>query len=122
MAIFIGLFLQAILFQFGGLGVLGVNTFNMAFPAVVACLLFKKWVLSEGWKFYTGAFLSAFVAILGAGLLVASELALAGEKFLTDAKLIFLIHIPIAVVEGIVYIFALKFIKKVYPQILGESQ
>ncbi len=117
-ALFVGLFLQAVLFQFGGLGVLGVNTFNMAFPAIVACLLFRRWILSDGWKFYAGAFLSAFVAILGAGLLVALELALAGERFLTDAKLIFLMHIPIAVVEGIIYIFALKFLKKVYPQIL----
>jgi len=117
-AIFIGLFLQAVLFQFGGLGVLGVNTFNMAFPAVVACLLFRKWILSEGKKFYLGAFLSAFVAILGAALLVALELALTGERFLTDAKLLFLMHIPIATVEGIIYIFALKFIKRVYPQIL----
>lgn len=119
-ALFVGLFLQAVLFQFGGLGVLGVNTFNMAFPAIVACLLFRRWILSDGWKFYAGAFLSAFVAILGAGLLVALELALAGERFLTDAKLIFLMHIPIATVEGIVYIFALKFIRRVYPQLLED--
>ena len=34
-----GLFLQAVLFQFGGLTVLGVNAFNMAFPALVATTL-----------------------------------------------------------------------------------
>ncbi len=116
-AILIGLFFQAVLFQFGGLFVLGVNTFNMAFPAVVAYYLFRKWIKEEGLKFYAGAFLSAFVAILGAGLLVALELALMGEKFLTDAKLIFLIHIPIATIEGIIYIFLLKFLKKNYPEL-----
>ena len=119
-SLFIGLLLQALMFQFGGLLVLGVNTFNMAFPALLACLLFRNWVKSEGWKFYLGSFLTAVVAIFGAGLLVALELALAGEKFLTDAKLILLIHIPIAATEGIVYVFLLKFIKRVYPRILEE--
>ncbi len=118
--ILIGLLFQALLFQFGGLMVLGVNTFNMAFPAVVAHYLFKNWIKTDGWKFYAGAFLSAFVAILGAGLLVAIELALAGEKFIKDAELIFLIHIPLATVEGIIYIFLLKFLKKTSPQFLED--
>ena len=34
-AILVGVSLHAILFQFGGLTTLGVNTFNMAFPAVI---------------------------------------------------------------------------------------
>ncbi|HEX67536.1 MAG TPA: cobalt transporter CbiM, partial [bacterium] len=34
-AILLGLFLQAILFQFGGLTTLGINTVNMALPAVI---------------------------------------------------------------------------------------
>jgi cobalt/nickel transport system permease protein len=118
--ILIGLLFQALLFQFGGLLVLGVNTFNMAFPAVVAHYLFKDWIKTSGVKFHAGAFLSAFVAILGAGTLVALELALAGEKFLKDAELIFLIHIPVAIIEGIIYIFLLKFIKRTYPHILEE--
>jgi cobalt/nickel transport system permease protein len=121
-SILIGLLFQALLFQFGGLGVLGVNTFNMAFPAVVAHYLFKNWIKRDGWKFYAGAFLSAFVAILGAGLLVAAELALAGERFIKDAEMLFLLHIPIATVEGVIYIFLLKFLKKTYPQILEEIE
>ncbi len=38
-AILVGLFLQALLFQFGGLTVLGVNTFNVAVPAVLCFYL-----------------------------------------------------------------------------------
>ena len=44
-AIFVGLTLQAVLFQFGDLTTLGVNTFNMAFPALLlwcACRPFIK--------------------------------------------------------------------------------
>ena len=35
-AILVGLILQAILFQFGGITTLGINTFNIAFPALIS--------------------------------------------------------------------------------------
>jgi cobalt/nickel transport system permease protein len=114
-SILIGLFFQAIFFQFGGLIVLGVNTFNIAFPAVISYYLFRNWIKKKGIYMYAGAFLSAIVSILGAGLLVSLELAYNGEKFIKTAELIFLIHIPIAIIEGIVYIFIIKFLNKVYP-------
>ena len=41
-AILVGLALQAMLFQFGGITVLGVNTFNVAGPAVLCYYLFQK--------------------------------------------------------------------------------
>ncbi len=41
-AIFVALLLQALLFQFGGLTTLGVNTFNMATPAVLSYYLFRN--------------------------------------------------------------------------------
>jgi cobalt/nickel transport system permease protein len=40
-AIFVGLVLQAVLFQFGGLTSLGVNTFSMAFSAMVSYWVFR---------------------------------------------------------------------------------
>ena len=40
--IFIGLLLQGILFQFGGLTTLGINTFNMAAPAVMLALAGRR--------------------------------------------------------------------------------
>ena len=39
--------LQAILFQYGGITVLGVNTFNMAFPAVVCYYAFRPMLLKS---------------------------------------------------------------------------
>jgi cobalt/nickel transport system permease protein len=39
-AILVGLALQALLFQFGGITTLGVNTLNMALPAVVCYYFF----------------------------------------------------------------------------------
>lgn len=40
-AVLVGLFLQALLFQYGGIAVLGVNTFNMALPPIICWLLFR---------------------------------------------------------------------------------
>ena len=44
--IFMGLLLQGLLFNFGGVTTLGVNTFNMAAPAVVMGLLVRPMVRS----------------------------------------------------------------------------
>lgn len=41
-AFLIALFLQAVLFQFGGLTSLGMNTINVALPAIVGYYLFKS--------------------------------------------------------------------------------
>ena len=42
-AILVGLALQAMFFQFGGLTILGVNTLNVAGPAVIAITCFTAW-------------------------------------------------------------------------------
>ena len=50
-AILVALFLQALLFQFGGLTVLGVNTVIMALPAVVCFYLFRPFLRRPGtWR------------------------------------------------------------------------
>jgi cobalt/nickel transport system permease protein len=41
-AILVALMLQSVLFQYGGFTVLGVNTFNMAFPAVLCFILLLR--------------------------------------------------------------------------------
>jgi len=119
-AVFIALLFQAILLQFGGLAVLGINTFNLAFPAVIAHFLFKEWVKKGGWQFYTAAFLSAFIAVFGSGFLITIELTFAGEEFIYNAIALLLLHLPVATVEGIIYISTLGFIKTVYPHLLEE--
>jgi len=43
-SIFVALVLQAILFQFGGLTTLGVNTFSMAMPGVLSYYIFRKMI------------------------------------------------------------------------------
>jgi len=122
-AIFIGLLLQALLFQFGGLTSLGVNTLNMALPAVVCFILFG-WVLRKSNNtiiFTIGAFVCGGLAVLLSGLMVGFSLYLTGEAFLPAAKLAVLAHFPVMVIEGALTAACLSFIRKVKPELLNEG-
>ncbi len=117
-AILIALFLQALLFQFGGLTVLGVNTVTMALPAVVCFYLFRPLLRRPGPVAASGAFACGFTAILLSGLLVAAALITTGQAFLKVAELVLLAHIPVMLIEGLITLFIFLFLKKVRPEML----
>ncbi len=117
-AILVALFLQAILFQFGGLTTLGVNTMNMALPAVLVYLIFHPLPRQSGSLAGIAAFFAGAFALFLSGILVAVELALTGESFLTAAKLIILAHVPVMIIEGLVTALIINFLRKVRPEIL----
>jgi cobalt/nickel transport system permease protein len=119
-AILVALLLQALFFQYGGLSVLGINTFNMALPALLAHIACGPMVRSPGRKLaVAGAFLAGAGAILAAGLFTAATLALAGEAFLPAAQTILLAHIPVAAIEGLITVAVIGFIQRVKPEMLA---
>ncbi|MBK1706734.1 cobalt transporter CbiM [Halochromatium glycolicum] len=119
-ALFIGLLLQAVLFGFGGLTVLGVNTLNIALPAVIVFYLCRRGVagpnatLAAVWGATAGALAIALTA-LG----VAAVLALSGEAFIPAAKLVVIGHVPVMLVEGLLCAAAVTLIRRVRPDLLG---
>ena len=117
-AIFLALLLQAILFQFGGLTSLGVNTFNMAMPALLCYVIFFKLIKGNNPPLVIIGFLTGFISVLISALLLSISLILSGEHFTVSAKLIFIAHIPVMVTDGIITAIVLQFIKKVKPEIL----
>ncbi len=119
-AIFVGLTLQAVLFEFGGLTSLGVNTFNMAFPAVAMGYFCRYFIRSPSLPVrVVSEFITGAGAILLSGLLVAACLVLAlGESMDSAAKLVILAHIPIMIIEGLITVFVIEFILKVQPEML----
>ncbi len=120
-AMLVGLGLQAILFQFGGLTTLGVNTFNMAFPAVLVGFICRRFIQSPNTVTRGVAEFSAGAgAILASGLMVALSLVATGESFSAVARLILLAHVPIMVVEGIITIFVIEFVRRMRPEMLRE--
>lgn len=118
-AILIGLILQTVLFQFGGFTSLGVNSLNMALPAVACFYAFRFGVRSGRIAVsVTASFLCGFGAVFLGSLMVALSLVFTGEQFLAVAKLVVVAHLPVMIIEGLIAVFCVKFLKKVKPEIL----
>jgi cobalt/nickel transport system permease protein len=117
-AILVALFLQALLFQFGGLTVLGVNTVTMAGPAVICFYLYRPLLRRDGTTAMIAAAACGVTAILLSGLLVAAALLTTGQGFLKVAELVLLAHIPIMIIEGVITLFIFLFLGKVRPEML----
>ena len=118
-AILLGLFLKAILFQFGGLTTLGINTVNMALPAVICYYLFGKMIRSSSKiKYLIAGFLTGALGVFLGSIFVAFSLIFTGKEFLKTAKLIVFVHLPIMIIEGLITVFVINFLKKVKPEIL----
>ncbi len=108
-AVFVALLLQAMLFQFGGLLVLGANTFSLGTSALVTYILFGKLARKNFvWAFVAGAFAVVLVACITGSMLVLTDL-----NFLTSAKLLVLAHLPLALLEGVVCAFLISWLKRV---------
>ena len=116
LAIFVALFLQGVFFGFGGLSVLGVKTAVIGFPAVLGGLLAAAAKAQElkvrTQKIYL--FLAGFVPIVCSMLLLDLVLFISGREFFAIATLISLEGAILAVLEGIITLFALSFITKFY--------
>ncbi len=118
-ALFVGLLLQAVFFGFGGITVLGVNTFNIAFPAVVVHYLCRRGVgaaspaMAAAWGAFGGG-----LAIALTTACVAVALAFSGDEFLPAAKLVFLAHIPVMVIEALLSGAAVLLTCRVKPDLL----
>ncbi len=121
LAVLIGLFLQSLLFQFGGLTALGANALMMGLPALACGLLFRRFRGTTR----TGNVLAGVLASGGGVMLSALALALllatAGEDFLAVAKLALAAHIPVVLIEAAVGGAIVAFLFKVKPDMLGAS-
>lgn len=121
-AILVGLFLQALLFQFGGLTTLGVNTVNMALPAVVCSKAARRFIRSpRPLVSAVVAFACGAGAVLLSGLMVAASLVLTGESLRSVAAIILAAHLPVMVIEGLLTASIVGFFRRVKPEILEGS-
>lgn len=116
-AILVGLLLQAVLFQYGGLSVLGVNTFDMAAPAVLCSMLCGPLLRQNGRARAIGAFLCGSLSVLLASLLTATALGLTDEGFAQAAVTLVLAHIPVMLLEGGFTMLVVGYLSKAMPEI-----
>ncbi|KAA6184180.1 cobalt transporter CbiM [Thiohalocapsa marina] len=118
-ALAVALLLQALMFGYGGVTVLGVNLMNLALPALLCAFLLRPWLARvpprRGWL--PGAAAGA-LGVLGTGALVAGSLALSGEAFVPAAGIIAISMVPLAVVEALISAVIVGFLLRVEPGLL----
>lgn len=118
LAIALGLALQCLLFQFGGLTALGANLLMMGLPALLAGLVFYHFKgQTRTRRIWVGALCGGGATIFSATLL-ALLLATGGEDFYGVAKLALGAHIPVVLIESGVSAMVVSFLLKVKPEIL----
>lgn len=119
-ALFVGLLLQAVFFGFGGVTVLGVNTLNIALPAVAVYYICRHGLTSRSdvaaaiW----GGIGGALSIVLTTGM-VGLSLAFSGEAFVPAAKLVLVTHMPVMAIEGLLTGFAVYLARKVKPELFA---
>jgi len=145
--IFVGLVLQALLLQNGGITVLGVNSFVMGFPAMLAYFVYKlclkrtKPAISAGAASVFSIFLSTIllaIVLTVSGITFGSldklfdivsnipvlstiVAALSGTSFVLTLFLLMVMNFPLMIIEGIICAFIVPFIGKVKPEMLENS-
>lgn len=117
-AILVGLALQAMLFQFGGITVLGVNTLNVAGPAILCYYLFGRLIQKGNGITLVAAFACGALSVFLTSIMVALSLLFTEENFFEVAALVVTAHLPVMVIEGIMTAFCIGFLKKVKPDSL----
>ena len=121
--IFAALLLQSLLFGFGGLTVLGVNTFTMATGALAALLVFRTCTPASGSGLAAAAaaFAAGAVAVLVAALLTALALGFSEEGFRATAAALLIAHIPVMLAEGVITAIVVRMLRKRNPALIGNA-
>ncbi len=119
-AILVALVLQAIFFQYGGITTLGVNTLIMALPAVVCYYLFHPFLRAGPAVYLAAGFACGAFSVFLSGVIVGAVLVFSQQHFLEVAVLVVTAHLPVMIVEGIITLFCVGFLKKVQPILLEQ--
>ena len=121
-AILVALVLQAILFQFGGITALGVNTIIMALPAVICYLVFSPFLGKSPLMALSAAFACGFLSVLLGAVILGLSLIFTEENFFEVSAIVIAGHIPVMIIEGVITAVCVSFLKKVDPEMLADSQ
>ena len=128
--ILVGLLLQAVMLQHGGLTTLGINACLMGVPALLAYYIFfirKKFRQKKLLPHALLAFAASFIAIVLGALMAALLIVFATPAYL-DATAerhaviaLSLAHLPVAIIEGVFTAIVVLFLLKVKPALLESD-
>lgn len=121
-AIVVALGMHAAFFGFGGLLVLGVNTMNIALPALICSLLLGTLLRRRN---VNGFAIGALAGILGVsltGVMVALSLCLSDASYTVAAKVILATYVPLLLVEAVVTGAIVAFLWRAAPELLRVTE
>jgi len=117
-AILVALTLQSLFFQFGGITALGVNTVIMALPAVLCYYLFNPLIKKKNTIATAASFAGGFLSVFFSALLLGVSLIFTEQNFWEVSAFVVLANLPVMIIEGIITVFCIAFLKKVHPVML----
>lgn len=122
-AILVALLLQVLLFGFGGLTTLGINTVNIALPGVVFGMAFGPAIRGATRPAVRAALAAAVggLSVLGTGGLVALSLWLSSTEYTPVASVVIATYLPLAIGEAFVTAAIVAFLARVRPDSLAVA-
>ncbi|MDG4575205.1 MAG: cobalt transporter CbiM [Defluviicoccus sp.] len=120
-AVLVGLVLQAAFFGFGGITVLGVNTFNIALPALLIAAVIGP-LLRTAVNPRRIALLGALAGAVGVVLtavLVCLSLAFSAQEYRPALTIVLASYAPLAAVEAVLTAAAVSLLRRVKPELLS---
>lgn len=117
--IFVGLILQATLFQHGGLSTLGANTLLMAIPAL---LIYWTSLTLKRLPAFIHGLCAGFFGVWGGVLLLVILLLLTSpiysEGTFSVVNILIVAYLPLALLEGLITGFCIKYLHRIRPSLL----
>ena len=120
-AVLVALMLQALLFHFGGLLVLGANTFVMGGAALLTHIIFGKAIREGKGRAHVRvmSFIAGVFAVMAGASLAGAFLGMTDRNFIGAVKILLIAHVPLALVEGAVTMFLVMWLKRAAPEFLS---
>lgn len=117
----LGLLLQSLLFQFGGITALGANSLMMGLPALLCGWFFQAFKgQTRARRMIIGGMAGALGTVLAA-VFLALLLASGGEDFFGVAWIALTAHVPVLLIEGGVTACTVGFLARVKPELLQSA-
>lgn len=116
------LLVQALVFQDGGILVLGANIFNMAFLGSFAGYYLFKWLASLLNQEKAAIFLASLISVVLAAIFCTVELAFSGVvSFFPVIFVMVGIHLLIGIGEGLITLGIYLAVKKIRPDLIYKN-
>ncbi len=119
-AVLVGLALQAVMFGFGGLTTLGINTLNIALPGALIGLALGPMIRTAASPARAALLggVAGTATVIASGLLVALSLWLSSAEYGLVAQVLLVTYLPLALAEGAVSAAVVAFLARVQPEAL----